>query len=631
MNRSIDQDDVEIETLLRRRLNELADHAPVAVRYPDEIVVSASTADVPNRRRRAAGIGATIAVIAGGVGISTLAFQGAGNPGGADSPEEAVQAFADALEREDVLGMIDVALPEELDALRAVVEDATSEVERIGILDESFALDAVAGIDVTIPGLTLRTEHLDADLAVVTATGGSFDVSFDPASFPLGSVIREVVGDDLVASRSSEALSGTDPGVMLATVARDGRWYVSLGFTVAEYARLAAGADFPPHTAIERVGHDSPEAAALALYERLAALDLEGAIAMMAPGEGDALVRYAPLFVPDATAAIEQARAEGLTLSISGVEFETSGSGDRPTLTPVSFVVEGTVPSTLDSGLVADPTLPTIVYASDGRYAVVPAGEQVPATIDEVELVTEFPGPTLANQTYEMPDGTILPLEFATSEPEPPEPLRIERREGCTDLTGPGVASLFPQEIGAASTAGESTAIDGGYRVCGDRELFAGSVFSVLFGSLVPVQLPGISLVESDGVWYVSPIGTLGASLVDLLRSVPDDANLIDTPLAPFLFGGMSRQWIDSSLAGVNNIPPVCDAVLAFGADGVAAVVPDPPVGQIRACVEALFEFGVVNSSGTFAPAPAGDDVEFGVPASTAPAPLPTSVEAAGG
>ena len=50
---------------------------------------------------------------------------------------------------------------------------------------------------------------------------------------------------------------------MLATVARDGRWYVSLGFTVAEYARSAAGAEFPPPVAIERVGFDSPEAAAL--------------------------------------------------------------------------------------------------------------------------------------------------------------------------------------------------------------------------------------------------------------------------------------------------------------------------------------------------------------------------------
>ena len=233
--------------MLRRRLNELADHAPVTVRQPDELTVSSTTADaVPNRRRRAAGIGATIAVIAGGIGISTVAFQGASNPGGADSPEEAVQEFADALEREDVLGMIDVALPEEVSALRAVFEDATSEVERVGILDESFSLDAVAGIDVAVPGLTLTTENLDTDLAVVTATGGTVNATFDPASFPLGSIVREVLGDELAVSQVSQPLSGTDPSVMLATVARDGRWYVSLGFTVAEYARVAAGAEFPP-------------------------------------------------------------------------------------------------------------------------------------------------------------------------------------------------------------------------------------------------------------------------------------------------------------------------------------------------------------------------------------------------
>ena len=202
-------------------------------------------------------------MIAGGIGISTVAFQGASNPGGADSPEEAVREFADAVEREDVLGMIDVALPEEVTALRAVFEDATNEVERVGILDESFSLAAVAGIDITLPGLTLTTESIGADLAVVTATGGIVNATFDPTVFPLGSVVREVLGDDLATSQLSQPLSGSDPSVMLATVARDGRWYVSLGFTVAEYARVAAGAEFPPPATIERVGLDSPEAAAL--------------------------------------------------------------------------------------------------------------------------------------------------------------------------------------------------------------------------------------------------------------------------------------------------------------------------------------------------------------------------------
>jgi hypothetical protein len=618
VNRTTDQDFGETETLLRRRLNELAAHAPVAVRYADEIAVSPPTADVPNRRRRAAGIGATIAVLAGGIGISTVAFQGAGNPGGADSPEEAVQAFADALEREDVLGMIDVALPEELSALRAVFEDATSEVERVGILDESFALDAVAGIDVAIPGLILTTEHLDTDLAVVTATGGSFDAAFDPALFPLGSIVREVVGDDLVASRLSQPLSGTDPSVMLATVARDGRWYVSLGFTVAEYARLAVGAELPPPTAIERVGLESAEAAALTFYERLAALDIEGAIAMMAPGEGDALLRYSPLFVPHADAVVESSRAEGLSLSISGVEFQASESEGRATLTPVSFVVEGTVPSTWGSAPNADPTIPTIVYARDGRYAVVPAGEQVPATIDEVELVTEFPGPTFTNQTYELPDGTIVPLEFPTSEPDVPQRFRFERRDGCTELTGPGIDSLFPG-IGLWATAGAGyTEVEGGHRVCGRPDLFGGSVLPLLFGFSLPTKLPDISVVQSDGLWYVSPIGTLGASLVELVRSVPDGANMIDTPIATFLFEGMGREAIDSTLAAASTIPPECDQVAAVGTDGVAAVIPDPPISEIRGCVEALFGFDFASSTTV---APGAVEFEAEVPASTAPPP----------
>jgi hypothetical protein len=616
VNRAIDPELGEIETMLRRRLNELADHAPATVRQPDELTVSPFTDAVPNRRRRIAGIGATIAIIAGGVGISTVAFQGASNPGGADSPEEAVREFSEALEREDVLGMIDVTVPEEVTALRAVLDDATKEVERVGILDESFSLEAVAGIDVAVPGLTLTTENLDTDLAVVTATGGTLDATFDPASFPLGSIVRDVVGDELAVTQLSHPLAGSDPSVMLATVARDGRWYVSLGFTVAEYARLATGAEFPPPVAIERVGSESPEAATLGFYERLAALDLQGAIAMMAPGEGDALLRYSPLFVPEAQAAIDRAHSEGLTVSISGVELQASGDGDRRTLTPESFLVEGTVPSTWGFVMYADPTIPTIVYSMDGRYAVVPAGAQVPATIDEVELLTGYPGPEITNQTYELPDGTIQPLEFPTNAPEGPQPFRVERRDGCTDLTGPGIDKLFPG-IGNWATQASSnySVVDGGHRVCDGPTPVSGAMFSLFLAAGFPTELPSISVVESDGQWYVSPIRTIGGSVVDMFRSLPDDANLIDTPLAGFLFDGMGREAMNSTLAAGSTIPPECELVAAVGADGVPAVIPDPPVTEISACVQALFNvtYQSDSGSGSFAPAP----VETVVPAST--------------
>jgi hypothetical protein len=617
VNRATDRETGEIETMLRRRLNELADHAPVAVRQPHEIALSSSTAAVPNRRRRAAGIGATIAVIAGGVGISTLAFQGASNPGGADSPEEAVQAFVDALEREDVLGMIDVALPEELSTLRAIFEDATTEVERIGLLDEAFSLAAVEGIDVTIPGLTLTTEHLDTDLAVVSATAGTVDATFDPALFPLGSVIREVLGDELAARNLSHSLAGADPSVMLATVARDGRWYVSLGFTVAEYARRAAGAAFPAPIAIARVGLDSPEAVALTFYERLAALDLEGAMAMMAPGEGDALLRYSPLFLPSADASIEPARADGLAVSISGVEFEASGGGGRHTLTPVSFVIEGTVPSTWGSAMIADPTVPTVIYAEDGRVAVVPPGEPVPATLDGLELRSELPPellPDRYNTTFVQPDGTIWPVEIPTTGSDGPRPFRVERRDGCSELTGPGIDSVFPGLVNFGATA-DASEIDGGRRICGDMSAFAGPFFFSLLGVGFPTELPGISVVESGGQWYVSPLGTIGAAVLEQFRTVPDGANLLDTPIAYLLFEGMDRTAMDSTLAAHSTVPPECDPVVAVDADGFAAVIPDPAAGGIRACVRALFTVGI--GAGTFAPAPV--EVATAVPASTAP------------
>jgi hypothetical protein len=342
---------------------------------------------------------------------------------------------------------------------------------------------------------------------------------------------------------------------------------------------------------------------------------------MMAPGEGDALVRYSPLFLPDAVAAVERGRTEGLTLSISGVELQTSGGGDRRTLTPVSFVVDGTVPSTWGVVMDADPTIPTVIYTDDGRIAIVPAGAPIPATIDEVELVTELPPELLQdryNTTFVLPDGTIQPIEFPTSASEGPQPFRLERRDGCTELTGPGIDELFPGIGEWAAQAGTSySEVDGGHQICGGPNPLVVSIFSsVLLAPGFPMELPSISVVESDGLWYVSPIGTLGASVVDMFRSVPDGANLIDTPLAAVLFQGMDRQTMNVTLAARTTVPPECDPVVALDADGVPTVIPDPPVGDIRACVRALFT--ATTDSGSFVPAPTVD-IEAAVPASTNP------------
>ncbi len=235
-----------------------------------------------------------------------------------------------------------------------------------------------------------------------------------------------------------------------------------------------------------------------------------------------------------------------------------------------------------------------------------PPGEQVPATIDELELVSDFPGPSLTNQTYEMPDGTIAPLDFPSDGSEGPQPFRVERRDGCTDLTGPGIDALLPG-IGSWDSAAGTTAseIEGGHRFCDGSELFSGSI-GLLFGAGLPTELPSIGVVEADGKWYVSPIGTAGAAVVGMFRSVPDDANLIDTPMALWLLQGMNRQMIDSRFAAGGTVPQECDPIVTVGADGIATVIPDPPVSEIRACVNALFtgDSSSGSGSGSFMPAP---------------------------
>ena len=210
---------------------------------------------------------------------------------------------------------------------------------------------------------------------------------------------------------------------------------------------------------------------------------------MMAPGEGDALLRYSPLFVPDAQAAIERAHSEGLTVSISGVELQSSGSGDRRTLTPESFVIEGTVPSTWGFVAYADPTLPTVIYSDAGGFAIVPAGEPIPATIDELVLLSEDPDGVLQgayNTTYAWPDGTIEPIEFSTAR---------RKDHSRSESSGATVAPISPVPASSGCSRGSNvgrtgrynySAVDGGHRVCGGSTPFGGAIFSCVLRGRVP-------------------------------------------------------------------------------------------------------------------------------------------------
>ena len=572
-----DQEYAQTEIVLRRRLAQLADHAPTAVRLPDEVQVVATNRR--SRRSRRVGVISAVTALIGAGGFTTYSFLGASNHGGAATPEEAASSFVSAMEHEDLLGVIDVTLPEEVGELRSAVDSITTDATRAGLLDNNFNVSGVQGVDVSVDGLRLDTEFLEGGLAKVNATSGTVKATFDPQAFPFGEKVRAVLGEQQHVGTASSTLGNGDPLAFVMTVERGGRWYVSLEYTVAEYVRRVAGWDVAGAVSRTPVGFDSPDQAVTNFYDRLASLDLRAAMDSFAPGE-DAMAWLAQGWLADAQAAIERGRLNGLTVGISGLAYETIGTGDHLTLRPLTFKIEGTVPP--HDASTDDPALSTVVTGFDGSgYALVPPG-QVPATIAGLHFTTTFPAAGAHyNVTSADGDGTIKPLVFQSAHSGSPQPFSFERADGCTTFKGGDGADAL---LGIFTSSPSATKIDGGYQLCGavDQSLGLGALF-ILSG--LP-ELPPISVVQSAGKWYVSPLGTVLASASSSLHQLNTDSTVFDSPLAPFFYGGLSRSLLLSMAVGqsVGSVPPPCLPALTVANGTVIGVVADPPPDAIRAC-----------------------------------------------
>lgn len=576
-----DQEFAQTEIVLRERLARLAEHAPTTVHRSDEVQVVATNRGA--RRGRRVGVIAAVTALIGATGFTTYSFLGASNDGGAATPEEAVLTFVSAVEHEDLLGAIDMTLPEEVGELRAAVDSITSDAKRVGLLADGFDASNVQGVDTSVDEVALDTEFLDGGLAKVTATSGTVNATFDPQQFPFGDKVRAVLGNDLHVGTASHALSSGDSMDSVMTVERSGRWYVSLEYTIAEYVRQAAGWEIGGAVSRTPVGFDSPDAAVTGFYDRLASLDLQRAMDTFAPGE-DAMAWLAQTWLDSAQSAIERGQLNGWTVGVSGLTYETTGTGDHLTLRPLTFKIEGTVPAGFgaDTSDTADPSLPTVVSAFDGSgLALVPPG-QVPATIEGLHFTNIFPAVEGGhfNFTSADTDGNITPLVFPSEPTTSPEPFTIERSNDCTTVTG-GASAFFGLGSGPAPGV---TAVDGGFQVCrgGDRSL--GFFGLLLSGGLL--EVPPISVVQSGGQWYVSPLGSVLASVSNGLHVLHDDATVLDSPLAPFFYGGLSRSFLESMVVGqsVDSVPAECLAALTVDNGEISGVDANPAADAVKAC-----------------------------------------------
>jgi len=292
---------------------------------PVELTLSDSPQDSAPKRSRGrtfgviAGVGALIA--AGTFAVVSIA--GNSNSGGADNPEAVGRELFTALGNEDVLGVIDLLLPGERETFRQPLIDWIGNLRRLTVLDDQASLSQVGGFDLTFSDVTVREEATNVSDISNIFLNGSATTSIDGDKVPIGELLIEQAFDGKRPDMTQEEQTSPMDGTKLTVVERDGRWYLSAFYSLAEGAR---GDQDIPATGIEPRGAATPELAVDSLLGAISDQKLSDAIAVLDPSEAEALQRYAPMFIGDAQQALDDA---GIIWAITDRTYTVRGSGSR--------------------------------------------------------------------------------------------------------------------------------------------------------------------------------------------------------------------------------------------------------------------------------------------------------------
>lgn len=297
-------------------------------------------------------VGVAVILVAGVFAITRIA---GGSSGGSSSPEGAVEKLFESVANRDVLGALDSLLPGERDVTKDRAVELVDHLRRLDVLSESADLQSIEGVEIEFSDMQYDPVETNVDDITDVLVSGSVSVSVNGDELPIGDLIldRALGGEQLDINESQD----TDfENVMLATVEDDGRWYVSVGYTVAEHLRTggdpdnADAADIPEADEALQNGADSPEGAMNNLFDAIEGFDLEGIIGVVDPREAGALQRYAPLFIDQVAEEFSNLSNEAV-VTFGDVTYDVTTSGDDG---KVGILVGSVVVSTPDGEINVD-------------------------------------------------------------------------------------------------------------------------------------------------------------------------------------------------------------------------------------------------------------------------------------
>jgi hypothetical protein len=217
-------------------------------------------ATAPAPRRRGLVVTATVAVvalIAAGIGAY---FWISRTTGGAESPTAAVQLLAADLTAKRYLDAVGRLHPGEADLFRDAGDVVVAELERLEVLRPEAEPAALSGqLEVRDLRFSETPRMVRDNVAIIDLVGGVVTISADPSAIPFTDSFAELAFPDgpPPAGQPTEidiarVVAQQGEPLRVASVEVDGGWYVSLFYTVADYALERENLAWPATSVVPR-------------------------------------------------------------------------------------------------------------------------------------------------------------------------------------------------------------------------------------------------------------------------------------------------------------------------------------------------------------------------------------------
>jgi hypothetical protein len=250
---------------------------------------------------------AVVVALLAGAGVWFFAFRdSAKTAGGQDSPQAAVSTLLTALTAKDPIGVADQLDPAEAQLFGDLTGDLLTEMKRLQIITPDTNANDATGTTVDVKNLTYgQAVQINDHVSAVELTGGQITITTDPSKTPFTDKIKQALGSDMFSGSAqtqsidiAQENARAKAPIRIATVQRDGRWYPSLFYTIADNWAQQTGVGNPTSAdVIAATGAGSPEEAMNNMLSAISKQDLKSVIAQLDPTEMGVLHDYGGLIL----------------------------------------------------------------------------------------------------------------------------------------------------------------------------------------------------------------------------------------------------------------------------------------------------------------------------------------------